>query len=310
MRNFLRRLTVISLVFALLLGMLIILSNLIISKKASFKIAQADTMVIFGHSHPECAYNDTLITGFKNLSSSGEAYFYTFSKIKNVIAQNPQIKTVFIEFSNNQVAERMDEWIWGNDHMELQYPIYAPFITLEDQRLLIEHNFRSYINSTCFALKKQLFNIAGNNYAYTNIIGGYYYNQANTVDSLVALQRTKPDTASFRGISKENLRYLKASIDLCQQHGKQVYLVRTPTHHALPVLKNEDVFQEVRRQYFGNVPFLDFAAFPVKNAEYADLEHLNCYGARRFSTWFEQLLKGGLLSLSEAERTQLIRSSM
>ena len=32
---------------------------------------------VMGHSHSECAFNDEYIPHFKNLSSSGESYFYT-----------------------------------------------------------------------------------------------------------------------------------------------------------------------------------------------------------------------------------------
>ena len=310
MRYFLRRFIIISLIFGFLITALIIAGNNILNRKASFSIPDADTLVIFGHSHPECAYNDSLISNAKNLSSSGEAYFYTLPKIRKVLAQNPQIKTVFIEFSNNQAAKRMDEWIWGDNYMETQYPIYAPFIAPEDHRFLFAHNFKGYINSSCFALKKQLFSILTNNYAYTSTIGGYYYNKASKLDSMLAIQRKSSDTASYTAISDENLRYLKASIDFCLQNGKRVYLVRTPTHAAFPILKSEQVFQEVRSKYFSNVPFLDFAAFPVADAEYADLEHLNYSGARKFSVWIDKILKAGLLSLPDSEQQPFIRANM
>jgi hypothetical protein len=41
--------------------------------------------------------------------------------------------------------------------------------------------------------------------------------------------------------------------------------------------------------------YLDFLKFPLKNAQFADPEHLNHKGAKVFSQWFNQLLKKGLL---------------
>ncbi|MBW8687610.1 hypothetical protein [Chitinophaga rhizophila] len=310
MWHFLRRLVMVSFVFSLLVTVLIITGNRILSRKARFEILHTDTLIILGHSHPECAYNDTLIAGAKNLSSSGESYFYTLPKVKNVLAQNPHIKAVFIEFSNNQVAAPMNKWIWGDNYMERQYPIYAPFIASEDRRLLFAHNMSGYITSSSFALKRQVFNILTNNYAYTSVIGGYYYNNVNKLDSLLAIQQQLPVTGSDTSLSRENLRYLKACIDVCLQNGKQVYLVRTPTHPKFPGRRSERVFEQVRREYFNDIPFLDFAAFPIADTEYADLEHLNYYGARRFSIWMNKMLKNGLLSVSEKDRQSFINEHL
>jgi len=310
MRDFLRRLTVVASILGVLLALLVVACNLIINKKASFKIPAADTLVLFGHFHSEFAYNDTLIPGFKNLGSGGEAYFYTFRKMENVLAQNPQIRTVFIEFSNNQVTRRMNDWIWADSYMEAEYPIYAPFIPLQDHRYLFTHNFRGYINSSSFALKQQMISILANDYAYSKLIGRYFYTTANKVDSLIAVQHTMADTVNYALTSPDNIRYLKACIDLCRAHGKKVWLVRTPTHQDFPVLKNEQLFQEIRNKHFGDVPFLDFSAFPIRNTELADLEHLNCYGASRFSAWVDKMLKGGLLSQPAQETKNFIHANM
>lgn len=302
MKSFLRRLIVISSIFCLLLVILIVAGNLIIGKKAGFKIKDTDTLVIFGHSHAECAYNDSLISNFKNLSSSGESYFYTFAKVKKVIAQNPQIKTVLIEFSNNQVSKRMDEWIWGDDFMLEKYQIYAPFLALQEHKFLFTHNYKGYINSLSFALKKQIFTILTNNYAYTDIVGGYLYNKVNKVDSLIAVQKSSVNTATYSEISDENIKCLREIIDFCHQNHKQVFLIRTPTHRAYQTLKNEATFQHIRHKYFDSIPFLDLAGFPINNAEFADLEHLNYYGARKYSIWFGSLLNAGLLSQTNMQQ--------
>ena len=61
-----------------------ILTSLLIDRNAKFSFKTPVKNVIFGHSHSECAYNDSLINNFKNLSQSRESYFYTFQKIKKV----------------------------------------------------------------------------------------------------------------------------------------------------------------------------------------------------------------------------------
>ena len=95
----------IGIVIVLIVGLLIIENNYI-EKKSSFKISDNIKYVVFGHSHSECTFNDALISNFKNLSEPGEAYFYTYQKLKNVIHDNPAIESVFVEFTNNQILLR------------------------------------------------------------------------------------------------------------------------------------------------------------------------------------------------------------
>jgi len=56
------------------------LFNSYINKKTQFSLSKNVTNIIFGHSHPEVAFNDSLISNFQNLAQSGESYFYTFLK--------------------------------------------------------------------------------------------------------------------------------------------------------------------------------------------------------------------------------------
>ncbi|NBV14651.1 MAG: hypothetical protein EBS07_11370, partial [Sphingobacteriia bacterium] len=109
----------------LLFGLLLILeisTQEIINAKIEVKIKSNPQILLVGHSHPECAFNDSLINNFKNLAESGESYFYTYFKLQEVLAQNPSINTVFIEYTNNQIIAEMNNWIWDDFHMSYRYP--------------------------------------------------------------------------------------------------------------------------------------------------------------------------------------------
>ncbi len=112
--------------------------NSLISKNANFQLLSTTENVLFGHSHSECAFNDSLITNFKNLSNSGESYFYILPKVKNIVSQNPQIKNVFIEFTNNQITTNMNNWIWGEKLMSSRLTLHSPFMNSEDHFVLIK----------------------------------------------------------------------------------------------------------------------------------------------------------------------------
>ena len=77
---------------------------------------------------------------------------------------------------------------------------------------------------------------------------------------------------------------------------------------VFPIYGNESTFQEIRKARFGKIEFLDFSKFPLKTCEFGDLEHVNQDGAKKFSIWFDQIIKEGLLT--QKNKQQFIDSSM
>jgi hypothetical protein len=53
---------------------------------------------------------------------------------------------------------------------------------------------------------------------------------------------------------------------------------------------------------FGDIEYLDFSKFPLSMEEYGDLEHLNEFGAKRFSIWFNKMIKDGLLEMDNKQK--------
>ena len=68
--------------------------NLRIREIASFKISPNIKYISLGHSHTQHAFNDSLISDFKNLGFAAESYFYTLIKTKMVLEQNRNIELV------------------------------------------------------------------------------------------------------------------------------------------------------------------------------------------------------------------------
>src|SRR5215217_8171222 len=120
MKNFLYN---VNIFFALLVGLFLIFilgsyftSSSIINKTV-YKVNSSIDKIVIGHSHPECAYNDTIIANCKNMASSGTSYFYNYYTLKPLISNNNGIKSIFIEFTNNQVDSIMTDWIWGDKYL-------------------------------------------------------------------------------------------------------------------------------------------------------------------------------------------------
>ena len=275
-----------------------------ISDKVSFKSKSVATYAIFGHSHPETAFNDSIISNFENFARSGDSYYYIYPKLKRIIEDNENIKVVFMEYTNNQVSSLMDEWIWGQRYLSSRYRLYEPFIALKDQEVILKNNFSEYVPLFFESRKKNFNRILDKDYFWSdyNKFGGYLYLERDKTDSLLKssnYKRVKLENSD--SISEVNLVYLRKILSFLKEKEIRTYLIRTPQHQLSASLNNESTFIDIFNERFSDIPFLDLNAFPLENSEYGDLEHLNYKGAYRFSLWFDSILKNGLL---EAENKQ------
>lgn len=295
MKKFIKNLLKFSvLVFIIPLLILIILTYLD-RKNANFKLSSNPKYLIIGHSHPECAFNDSIISNFKNVSSSGESYFYNYVKLKKIVHQNPSIDVVFIEFTNNQVNIKMDEWIWGNKYMSKSFPKYSSFMDFEDHYLLMKKNPVNYLNTTSLSLKRKIEILMRNKVNYSSKIGGYLHLKRDKTDSILKKRDVlKPKKISINNISKANLLYLDKMVSFCKKNGKRVVFIRSPQHKKYLGYSNEKVYKKILESRYSDIEYLDFSNFELKNSQFGDLEHLNYKGAIIFSKWFNHYLKNNL----------------
>lgn len=279
------------LIFPVILLLLMLCLSKLEKRQADFKIASAPRFIVAGNSHPECAFNDSLIPNFKNIAQAGEAYFYTYVKLKQVLEQNPSIETVFVEFSNDQVNKSTDKWIWNSEYMDYRYKQYSSFLDFYDNGLLVTRNPLGYLNTLSVALKQKVKRISKKDFLFGSRIGGYQYLKRYKTDSLLrALEHINCQTEQFIP-SRYNILYLTRIIQLCEAQQRKVVLIRTPQHEKCNYFSNEFYYQEIRKKLFPHIDYIDFTNFPLSNHEFGDLEHLNHIGARRFSLWFATQLE-------------------
>jgi hypothetical protein len=62
----------------------------------------------------------------------------------------------------------------------------------------------------------------------------------------------------------------------------------------------------IRKRHFGDVKFLDFNNFPIKNDEFADFGHLNFKGALKYSTYINQRIITGMLNTGNTASTDQV----
>lgn len=297
--NFLRNTIKFVSIFSGCILLLIVFSNYILTnKEGSFKVdANAENLII-GHSHSEYAYSDHLIENTINLSQSGDAYFYTYLKVKQVLKSNPQIKTVLIEFSNNQIDLKMNDWTWDAIHLDAKFTKLSAFAGIKDYSVLLRNNPNDVFKSLSIGLRK---NIEMSIKTPSHIIeekdwGGFQKTEKNRIDSILKRQQiNKPQEEGLYEISDINIKYLENIIAYCNTKNVTPFLIRTPVHESYHYLDNDKQFDSIRDLHFKSISFLDFKRYPILNSQFADDSHLNFKGATELSSELHSLIKNGLL---------------
>ncbi len=274
-----------------------IAASKIVASQAIFAARSETKYVIFGHSHPEVAFNDAYISNFQNFSKSSEPYMYILPKVKNLIHQNPNIEVVFIEFTNDQIMEGWDRRIGSSRLMNEWMPLYGAFLEASDLFFLFRGNPIGLVEALTISFRIQFKKMWSRKYPAENI-GGYFNLERDNTDSLLqSLTESGHDEieSGDERLSEYHIQCLKRIAAFCRNSRKKVFLVRSPQHPSWIRRKNESLFQQVRKETFRDLDFLDFNDFPISNSEFGDLRHLNHRGAYKFSVWFNQLLEDGLL---------------
>lgn len=294
MKLFLKKILIFILSFFTAMFLVFLGSNYLIKKKADFKLNRNINKVILGNSQPECAYNDSLISDFKNLAKPGETYFYNYQKLKAIVEQNQQIDSVFIEFSNANILRREDQKIWETRFLNHALPDYVSILHLEDYYLLFSKNPVGFQKAILTSLKNNIVRISTSNYNYKDSIGGYKYlkrQKVNAILDTLTQQNHKFNKLNKSQLSQYDILYLENIITLCKANNISVFLIRSPYHKQFIGNTYESSFQQFRKKHFGNIKFFDFKDFSIQDSEFGDLQHLNYKGARKFSLWFNTWLQ-------------------
>jgi hypothetical protein len=305
MKALLRKLFRFALILAIIIAGTVVLSKMTLKHGPYFKVGADTKCIVLGHSHTECGLNDKLISHTQNFSLGGEPYFYNYYKLRKLLEANPDIETVLISFSNNQIHQRMDKWVWDNEHLYKSYPKYHFMMGWDEYKILLANNpfeilkaeTKSVKDFAGFMVKNRKDFLRDRNW------GGYLSLERKKVDSLLKTNYVEKERREIRlELSDINIAYLRKMVDLCKEKHVRVLFLRMPSHPEWPFRKNEPQYQEIKRTKFPDVELLDFRDYPVSNDELGDFDHLNHTGAKKFSIFFNDLVEKGLLDYKSKQK--------
>lgn len=265
------------------------ISHLMVRKYSSFELPATTKHLILGHSHPECAFDDSQLENFQNLAKGGEAYLYTYYKLREVLPENPQIESIWIEYSNSTISPAMDQWTWGFEKLNAFYPRHAPFMDFTDVKFLYEKNKSDFLAVNSTSARINLLKVLRNDLSVSGDFGSFVpldRSMSTIQDTLVPsiLETGLRDSVI---LSQTNLSFLDSIILLCDSYHVKVVLVRSPQHPSFNRY-NEEELHKLHKTRYKSSPFLDFNRAVVDSKHYGDPGHLNASGARRFTAYLKE----------------------
>jgi hypothetical protein len=247
--------------------------------------------VVMGNSHPECALNDSIAQGMSNWALSGENCYYGVTKLRKVLADNPHVKCVAIEWSPNQFGSHMHDWIFKSEFMEKESRALSFLFSVDQSYELFHGAPLTFCKSWIMSDQKYLTTMMTQRNGSLGALnwGGFKALKQSKVDSLLH----DPDFTQGRleMIPNElNLRAVQDWLKELTNQGVHVVFFRCPIHPSYG-REYEDAYQLEFKKWFPGFKLMDFQNLELPNHCFYDLEHLNEQGAKQFTPLFDSLVR-------------------
>jgi hypothetical protein len=305
MKSFLLKITLFLIITVSFAAGLVLLSEFAVRTRESklLKVRDDVTIIFAGDSYVECSVNDHIVTNAVNIAQSGEAYLYSYSKIKALIEHNSQIKTVYIGFSfGDLLMEKEESWVFGSEFITEKIQFYNFLLGPSEKMLILKRDPIAYLSGLTKSVNNN-FQSFVKSYSSedTNLstkkFGGYIHlvRDKLSLDKELNLYKEQPVEKS---LIQE--KYLKMISELCRQNSVTLVLFSTPKYKSYNANIDENIRQiwlEVRNS-LSQDSLADFSAFVLPDSCYGDLTHLNYKGADVFSKYLKETLNSVNLRIS------------
>lgn len=297
MKKFLIKLTLFALIIAAFITGLVVVSDFTIKQRKDIllRLSNDIDIVFAGNSTVECAVDDNLISSSVNIAQSGEAYLYSYSKIKALIEVNEQIKTLFLGFSyGDLLIDKEESWLFSDEFIIEKVQYYNYMLDAPEKDLIMSKNPKAYFKGLTKSVFNSLISIS-KSYSHSTSdrkltnFGGYKYLVRDRLEADPGVD-LKNETAVEKSYQQE--KYLKMISELCREHSINLVLFNTPKHRSYNENVDEGIIQiwNDTRNSLGRDSLLDLSTYELPDSCFGDMSHLNYRGARVFSKYLNEIL--------------------
>jgi len=243
---------------------------------------------ILGDSHTQCAISDSDFKRTKNLSKSGEAYIYTYHKLKLLSESNPQIDTVVMGLSYHNLSFMYEDFI-DMDKILKKSIFLMPKV--DRMNILESKNYSLFFYlRSCYSLIKQW----ALGPERVDWIGFHNpLDEALKLDKIKAQERSKfhfYENGEPYGFSPSQFEYLERIVALCKKKNIELLLFNIPIH--------DYYYNEIPKQFIDKLEHFkrsnkteiySFDQLEFSNSEFSpDGDHLNVLGAKKLTEYVQK----------------------
>lgn len=288
MNKFIKR-GVLFLIITGIVSLIVGFLSVFVSKKTfEYKIKEKKNILIVGNSHTECSVNDSIISNSVNLSQSASSYFYSYMKIREFTKYNPQIDTVIISFSDNDLFSQKEKWFSSSQKINNKMTRHIILFNKDDYLDLFKSNPLE-VSFQTFILYSDFYNL---HMQKRDFIGSYNKINLNKIDEAIIEFNLSPPIVD-EGIAITELKYLLKIYEFTEQNNIKLILLNTPIHPILEkhfsVIKPRNL--EIVSEKMPNATYFDHTSFVLDNSMYVDLSHLNTKGSNKYSKFLQSIFK-------------------
>lgn len=281
-----------------------------------FKLEKTIDTLIIGASHAVAALDPQFFMRTESVARNGEPLFFTYYKIKNLLDQNSNVKTLILAFSPVQISKYHD-YLFVSGMPECRANLMEYFFLMDDSG---RRFFNKLTPEYIIVSAKYDFGIPLSFLDDLRVIGQYYLDRVN--------YRSYKFWGGYHGVSgvhiedriinkkikyyfygndkslKESdiaIEHFKKIVRLCSEKSVRLIIVNTPKHEifrqktpAFYTLKHKAVIQEVLEAY-PQVTYYDYSNINFPDEYFFDGDHLNKKGGQKFSEIFMNTLKAEML---------------
>ncbi len=275
----------------------IIIFNFIIGyfiiKNIPLNIPKSKNILILGDSRTRYSINDQIFDLSCNLSSSANAYIFSYIILKKVIKTNSHIDTVVLSLNQSRLNKSTDSLWLQNEYLRTKIKKFIYYMPIEEVKLFI-NNFDFYIGAAISPLHKApiyLKKITNKNLDISQLeIGGYDKLNKNIVLQNIVEKNDNFFTINQIDTASMQYKYLHKIKNFCIDNKIKLILINTPVYKSIKFYDDKNSETSINK-IFSDIEYLDFSDFTLNDSCYADRTHLNNKGAKIFS---EYLRNNGL----------------
>jgi hypothetical protein len=282
-------------------------------KKAELLKTDENVNIVFaGDSNIESAINDSLVSNSINIAQSGEAYLYSYIKLRSLLEYNDQIDTVFIGLSlHNLLHETEELWLFSDEYVIEKIKSFNYLLNSSEKYLIFTHNPLAYVKGLLQSVTG-FFSVSFRSYSSKSIskgmsgFGGFEFLVRDDLQEDIKLQeRIKMNLSTELPINKGLLqeRYLKMISVLCLQRSVKLIFINTPKYKYSQIPKFWFKYININKEdntllysVLNQLPadsLLDLSLFVQADSCFSDILHLNYKGAKIFSQYMNKKLHPG-----------------